>query len=231
MPKDLPSTPADLIAWTWPEIEPHFKDLESRSINQANVKTWLADWSRLAELLEELLYRLTLASAVNTADKAAEERLKEFLGGIYPSGLAAEQELKEKLLASKLEPEGFDIPLRNLRAEADLFREANLPLLGEEKKLAIEYGKIFGAQTVKWKGEEVTLTRLCMVFEEPDRDRREKAWHLIADRQLADRKAVNELWQKFMHLRARIAANAGKPSFREFAWQQKMRFDYTPDDC
>jgi len=29
----------------------------------------------------------------------------------------------------------------------------------------------------------------------------------------------------------RIARNAGKPSYREYAWQQKLRFDYTPDDC
>jgi oligoendopeptidase F len=32
-------------------------------------------------------------------------------------------------------------------------------------------------------------------------------------------------------VRAKIAHNADKPSYREFAWQQKLRFDYTPDDC
>jgi oligoendopeptidase F len=130
-----------------------------------------------------------------------------------------------------LEPEGFAIPLRNMRAEADLFREANLPLLAEQQKLSLEYDKIFGAQTVEWEGKEVTLTQLKTVFEEPERSKREKAWRLIAERQLADRKAVNELWQKFMALRANIAANAGRPSFREYAWQQKLRFDYTPEDC
>ncbi len=34
-----------------------------------------------------------------------------------------------------------------------------------------------------------------------------------------------------MDVRARIAKNAGKPSYREYAWQQKLRFDYTPEDC
>jgi oligoendopeptidase F len=48
---------------------------------------------------------------------------------------------------------------------------------------------------------------------------------------LADRKAINDLWQKFMGLRARIAKNNDMPSFREYCWQQKLRFDYTPDDC
>jgi len=178
-----------------------------------------------------MYFRLALANSVNTVDKEAEQRLNRFLDTIFPPAMAAEQKLKEKLLASKLEPEGFAIPLRNMRAEADLFREANLPLLAEQQKLSLEYDKIFGAQTVEWEGKEVTLTKLKTVFEEPERSKREKAWRLIAERQLADRKAVNELWQKFMTLRANIAANAGKPSFREYAWQQKLRFDYMPEDC
>ncbi len=231
MLKNLPSTPEALIVWTWPEIEPHYKDLESRPLTSDRVDEWLTDWTRLGEKLEEMYSRLSVATSINTADKEADARMNQFLDGIFPNAMAAEQKLKEKLLASKLEPKGFDIPLRNMRAEADLFRESNLPLLSEEKKLAIEYDKIYGAQTVKWEGEEITLTRLAMNFQQPDRSRREKAWQAKAKRQLDDVEAINDLWVKFMDVRARIAKNAGKPSFREYAWQQKLRFDYTPADC
>lgn len=231
MLKNLPSTSDALVAWTWPEIEPHYKDLESRPLMAASVGEWLADWTRLGEKLEEMYARLSLATAVNTADKDADARMNAFLDGIFPNVMAAEQTLKEKLLASGLEPQGFEIPLRNMRAEADLFRDANLPLLAEQQKLAIEYDKIFGAQTVEWEGEEVTLTKLALVFRQPDRARREQAWHLRAERQLADRAAVNDLWRKFTKVRAEIARNAGKASFREYAWQQRLRFDYTPEDC
>ncbi len=231
MPEKLPSTPAELIDWTWPAIEPHYRELEARPVAAASVAGWLADWTRLGERLEELYSRLTVATSINTADKEAEDRLNRFLDTIFPAALAAEQKLKQKLLASRLEPEGFEIPLRNLRAEAELFRESNLPLLAEEQKLGQEYDKIVGAQTVNWDGQETTLTRLAMAFHDPDRGKREKAWRAKAGRQLADREAINDLWQKFMTVRARIAANAGKPSYREYAWQQKLRFDYTPDDC
>jgi oligoendopeptidase F len=231
MLKNLPTTPQEIIAWTWPEIEPLYKKLEARSLNAANVDVWLADWSSVGERIEEMFSRLSVATSVNTADKEADERMNKYLDGIFPNVMAAEQKLKEKLLSSKLEPRGFDIPLRNMRAEADLFRVSNLSLLAEQQKFAIEYDKIYGAQTVKWEGEEVTLTRLALNFQQPDRARREKAWHLKAERQLSDRKAINELWQKFMDVRARIAKNADKPSFREYCWQQKLRFDYTPDNC
>ena len=231
MLKNLPSTTQALIAWTWPEIEPYYKDLESRSLTAANADEWLADWTRLDELLDEMYSRLSVATSVNTADKEAEERLNKYLDTIFPSAMAAEQKLKEKLLASGLEPKGFEIPLRNMRAEADLFREANLPLLAEQQKFNLEYDKILGVQTVEWEGKEVTLTQLKTTFQEPDRARREKAWRLITERQLADRKAINDLWQKYMALRLKIAANADKPGFREYAWQQKLRFDYSSEDC
>jgi oligoendopeptidase F len=231
MLKNLPITPQEIIAWTWSEIEPYYKDLEIRPLSATNVDDWLADWSSVGERLEEMYSRLSVATSINTADKEADARMNTFLDGIFPNVMAAEQKLKEKLLASKLEPNGFEIPLRNMRAEADLFRETNLALLADQQKLAIEYDKIYGAQTVNWEGEEITLTRLAMNFQQPDRARREKAWHLKAERQLSDRKAINGLWLKFMEVRARIAKNADKPSYREYTWVQKLRFDYAPEDC
>ncbi len=231
MLKNLPNTPEELIAWTWQAIEPHYQDLAARPLAADNAVEWLTDWTRLGEKIEEMFSRLSVATSINTADKQADERMNAFLDGIFPGALAAEQKLKEKLLASGLEPQGFEIPLRNMRAEADLYREANLPLLSEERKLAIEFDKIYGSQTVKWEDEEVTLTRLAMNFQQPDRPRREKAWNLKAGRQLADRESINDLWQKFMQVRAAIAKNNGMPSFREYTWRQKLRFDYTPEDC
>ena len=212
MLNNLPTSPQDIIAWTWTQIEPYYNDLDSRPLTKDSAEEWLIDWSRLSEKIEELYSRLSVATTVNTADKEAEEHMKKFLDGIFPNVMAAEQKLKEKLLASKLEPKGFIIPLRNMRAEADLFRESNLSLLADQQKLSIEYDKIYGAQTVTWDGKEITLTRLALNFQQPDRARREKAWHLKAERQLADRNAINDLWQKFMEVRARIAKNADKPS-------------------
>ena len=48
---------------------------------------------------------------------------------------------------------------------------------------------------------------------------------------MADRQAINDLWGKYIDNRASMAANAGKPSYREYIWQEYLRFDYTPEDC
>ncbi len=231
MLKNLPNTPQEILAWTWQEMEIPYRELKSRPIDKGNIDAWLADWSSVSERVDEMNARLYVATTVNTADQDAEQRMKKFLEEIYPNTMAAEQDLKKKLLDSGIEPKHFEIPLRNMRADADLFREKNLPLLAEQQKLCLEFDRIYGAQTVQWEGQETTLTRLAMNFQQPDRAKREKAWHVKAERQLADVEAINELWVKFMGLRLTIAANAGKPSFREFAWQHKLRFSYSPDDC
>lgn len=228
----LPQNPEELMRWAWPQIEPHYQALAARDLTPANVHPWLADWSRLSEHISEMKHRLSVATTVSTADADAERRYKTYLDEVYPAAQAAEQKLKEKLLASGLKPEGLETALRNMRAEAALFREANLPLLAEELKLKTEYDKIVGAQTVTWEGQETTLSQLHAVYQHPDRAVRERAWRLASERQLADREAINALWQKFLRLRRQIAANAGfGDDYRAYRWQQQLRFDYTPADC
>jgi oligoendopeptidase F len=53
---------------------------------------------------------------------------------------------------------------------------------------------------------------------------------MAAERQLADRAAISELWGRFMHLRGRLAQNAGFPDYLAYRWQQMLRLDYTPAD-
>ena len=227
----LPHDTQALLQWSWSEIEPYFKDLADRSPSANNVADWLANWTALDERLSELYSRLNLATSQNVADKEAEARLNAFLDQIYPQAQAAEQKLREKLLASGLTPKKFEMPLKKMRATANLFREANLPLLTQEQKLSIEYDKIIGAQTIQWEGKEVTVTQLRPVYQDADRDRRERAWRAALQRQLADRAAINELWQKFLTLRQKLAANADKKDYRDYRWQEFLRFDYAPADC
>ena len=231
MSQPFPATPAEIIHWQWADYEPFAAELTERPLTVSSLKQWLADWTLLASWVEEQYTRLSIAMSVNTVDEEALKRFENFMDTIFPKVMEVDQKMKENLLASGLEPEGFEIPLRNLRAEADLFRLENLPLQGTEAKYRTEYDKIAGAQVVTWEGEERTISRMQQVGQDPDRAKREQAWRLVAERQLADRAAFNELWGRFLSLRQQIAANAGKPDYRAFRWQESLRFDYTPADC
>jgi len=221
----------DFLDWTWSQIEPIFLDLQQRPLDEGNIEAWLNEWSDISNLLDERYWRHYDATTIDINDKAAEEKFTRFLDEIRPQAKAAEQRLKEKLLESGISPDGFQVPLRDLQTQVNLFRDENLRLLSEEKKLAIEYDKIVGAQTVLWEGQQLPLPQLEPIYQEADRERREKAWRLAAGRQLKDRQALNELWGKFLELRGSIAGNADYPNYRAYRWRELLRFDYLPEDC
>ncbi len=150
----LPKTAREFMNWSWSQIGPYFKELEARPLSTQKVTEWLADWTQLNDLVSETHSRLNVATSVDTTDKEAEDRLNKFLDDIFPNSQAGGQKLKRKLLDSEVEPQNFQVPLRNMRTEAALFREANLPLFTQEEKLSTEYDKIIGAQTVQWEGKE-----------------------------------------------------------------------------
>ncbi|HEX6544625.1 MAG TPA: M3 family oligoendopeptidase, partial [Ktedonobacterales bacterium] len=227
----LPATSQEFSAWTWEQIAPYYDDLASRALSAETVDTWLLDWTSIAALLDELNTWYGIATTVNTADTETQERYNAFLDTIQPKAADAEQRLKEKLLASGLEPAGFAMPLRKMRTDAALYREENTPLLADLRKLEIEYDTISGARTVSWDGEEVPLVQVRPALLDPDRARRERAWLTIRRRIIQDTPQLAELWRRMMGLRAQVATNAGFSNYRDYRWQQLYRYDYTPDDA
>lgn len=224
-------TPVELMKWEWKDFEPYFADLVNTEISAENLSVWMAEWTQVSEAASELAERLYVATSVNTADEKAEKAFQDFMENTYPHVTEIEQKLKEKLLASGLTPDGFEIPMRNMRAEAALFRKENIPLDVELNQLSIKLDKIMGAQTVEWEGEEQTPRQMEVVFRDKDRSKRAKGWELTRKRQLEDRQAINENWVKMYALRQKVAANTGKPSYREYIWEDYKRFDYSPADC
>ncbi len=232
MTPNLPKNTNEILEWKWEQFEPLYQKLVEQQIDADNVEAWLLDWSKLSEAVFEQNNRLFVATTVNTADEQAEKRLTENLDTTFIHSKAYEQKLKEKLLASGFTPRNLEVPIRNLRAEAELYCEENVPLLAEEQKLNNEYDKITGAQTFQWDGEERTFMQMYKVLvEENDRLRREQAWRVTRERILADKPAIHDLWKKLFALRQQIAKNAGFSNYRDYAWKQKLRFDYTPEDC
>jgi len=227
----LPTDSNEFKTWDWARLEPYFKDLEARAINDSNVIDWLSDWARVSNIISETYSRLSVATTVDTTDEAATQAYINYIEHVIPPAQAAGQALKEKLLASGIEPPNYSIELRDMRTEADLFRDENLPLQTEEGKLGTDFDKVIGAQTVVLDGEEKTLPALKPIYLDTDRSKREQAWRLASERQLADRGTLNELWGKFLKIRTQMAANADMADFRAYRWRDFKRFDYTPEDC
>ncbi|MCA9933825.1 MAG: M3 family oligoendopeptidase [Ardenticatenaceae bacterium] len=227
----LPTTAQAFMDWPWEKIEPYYAELAERPLTPDTVHQWLLDWSSLTKLVSERFSRLHVAKTIDTTDEAVEKAFNDFLETVFLAAQSAEQTLNVRLLQSGLEPDNMAVPLSKIRADVEIFREENLPLMNEEKKLDAAYDKIIGAQTIEWAGEERTLTGLKPFFNTPDRAVREQIWRQKSARQLQDREAINANWRKLIELRIQQAANAGfGKDYRAFRWQMLKRFAYTPED-
>jgi len=214
----LPRTSEAFEMLNWAEIEPWYRELAETTLTPDTLESWLRQWSQLSALVEETNTWLEIATTRNTADETLSQRRKRFLYEIFSHVQHFDQQVKQQLLASGLEPEGFALPLHKLQVDAELFRPENVPLLNEEKQLSEEFMSINGAQTVQWEGKEIPIFSLYLQMPDPDRERREQAWHTFNERKLEDREALGEVWIKGLQVRQQMARNAGYDNYRQYRW-------------
>ncbi|GAB4571104.1 MAG: M3 family oligoendopeptidase [Anaerolineae bacterium] len=227
----LPEIERVLEDLSWDTIAPHYEALLARDLATEPVAGWLADWSRLEEWLDDVYTTLHIAYDLNTADESKHAAAEKYLTEIYPQRLKAQQPLKQKLIASGYDAPEHEILLRSMRNDVALFREENVPLLAEVQHLAMEYQRIMGQMTVQFDGKEMTIQQLRPYLLQPDRAVREAAWRAGRERQMAEREALHDLFDRMLKLRHQIALNAGFANYRDYMFRSLGRFDYTPDDC
>jgi oligoendopeptidase F len=172
-----------------------------------------------------------IQKSLDTTDQEKEQAFLDFINDVLPPARIADQALKERLLALDMSGEDMALVLRNLRNEADLFRAENVPLQTELAELENEYDKITGGLKINWDGEEKNLSQLSLFFQDKDRTVRERAWRATMDLWLGCRRQLDKIYTDMLALRRQIAVNAGLPDYRAYAFREKGRFDYTPEDC
>ena len=232
----------------WPQIAPLFDQLESRAAgcrSAAELERWLLDWSELNAALDEEASRRYIAMTCHTDNADAEKAYLHFVENVEPQLKPRQFALEKNYIRRRDElhesqsknpgihpsEDRYFVFNRDLKNHVGLFRPENVPLETEEAKLCQQYQKLIGAQTVKFRGEEKTLVQMGRYLEEPDRALRQEAWELVAQRRLQDAEKCEEIFDALIQLRAQIAKNAGFENYRDYAFRQKCRFDYTPADC
>jgi len=231
----LPNPPFALDTTRWEAFQARYDQLASAPLDDADLAGWLGEWSQLNKLVEETGAIAHIEKTLDTADEAAEQAFLNFIENVEPGFRRADQALKERLLAQTADDgalgEAMRVPLRGMRNQADLFREANVPLMTELAKLGNEYDKITGGLSADWDGEQRNLNQLNALLRDRDRNVRERAWRQMMGLWLGQRAALDDLYGRMLALRRQLAANTGLPNYRDYIFRAYNRFDYTPDDC
>jgi oligoendopeptidase F len=222
---------------SWEVVKPFFDDLLDRNIeSQPDLEQWFKDRSELEAVLSEDGAWRYIKMTCDTSDEKLRESFNFFVQEIQPNVAPYSDKLNKKLVELSpldhfVDKPGYDIMIREVRKDIEIFREENIALYTEIQTKSQEYGQISGAMTVDLDGKEVTLQQAAVELQKTDRGWREKVYHKISTRRLADRSRLDKLFDALILLRHQVAQNAGFENFRDYMFKAMGRFDYTPEDC
>lgn len=228
--------PANLDATSWAQLEPLYRELIGRELHCKNcLERLILDRSEVDAAASEAGSSLYITMTCHTDNDAANKAYLAFVENVQPHLKRVAFELDKKIaqspLASELPPARYAVLLRDLRASVELFRDENVAIETELAKLDQEYSQVCGAMSVQFQGQERTMPMMARFQEDQDRATREAAWRAVAERRLADRTRIDDIYDKMLALRQRVASNAGFADYRAYAFKARRRFDYGVREC
>jgi len=226
----------DFIPEKWENIEPYYKKLLEREIDDVgSLRKWLQDRSELESILSENAGWRYIRMTCDTTVKEYQDAYTYFVTEIQPKIAPYSHKLNEKVINSpykqKLNDPEFQILFKNIEKDFKIFREENIPLNTEIQNLSKEFGTISGGMTVTIDGQEMTLQQAAVLLESTDRKKRAEVYNAIAERRYLDREKLDDLFDKLISLRHKVAQNADFENFRDYMFTAMGRFDYQPQDC
>jgi oligoendopeptidase F len=228
--------PEDFKVTTWDALQPYFEDLVKRPLDsRAALDRWLADLSELEAVIHEDASWRQINMTRDTTNPELEAAFNYFVleldPKIKPYAFRLNQKLTECPFTKELDKSVFFPYLRSVANAIELYREENVPLQAELGVFAQQYGVIAGSMTVEIENTEYTLQQAARFLQSPDRGLREEVFGKIAARRMEDIASLDELFDKLLERRHKIAQNAGFANYRDYKFRELGRFDYTPEDC
>ena len=225
----------DLDGASWPAIEPQMNDLRDRTLSCAGcLKTFISDRSALSEIISEARARLYIDMTCHTDDEAIQRAWMDFVENVEPKLSEYSDILNRRIVEHDAVgelPERYEILIKGLTTNIEIFREENIPLQTQATKLVTEYEEIRGAQMVEFEGEQKTFAQMAIYLENTDREIREAAWKSMAKRRHEDNERISEIYDELIAIRHKIATNAGFEGYQQYMFAAMHRFDYTIEDC
>ena len=220
---------------SWKEIETYTEELLNRKISCSKcIEGIIRDASELSEHISEKGALLYIGMTCDTESEEKKSSFLDFVENVRPKLSEFSDSLNRRIVghvAIKDMPERYDLMIRSMKNDIEIFRKENIPLSVEQTKLVTEAQAINGAMSVEYNGEEYTIPEMRAFLESNDRAVREGAWKAVADRRIEDEERLSEIFDELITIRNKIALNAGFDTYTDYMFRAMERFDYTKEDC
>ena len=227
--------PDGFDATIWENIQPLTNDLMERQLSCSScIQGLISDSSELAEHISETGALLYIGMTCDTESEEKKESFLDFMSNIRPKLSEFSDALNRRIVNhSSVDdlPSRYDLMLRGMRTDVEIFRKANIPLGVRQTELVTKAQTINGAMTVEFEGQEMTFPQMSKYLESNDRSQRQAAWMAMSARRMEDSERLSEIFDELITIRHQMATNAGFESYTQYMFRAMHRFDYTIEDC
>ena len=225
--------------YTRPNLEETSKkllDIEKRVLDAASAKDVLAvfdEYNTLRRDLETQSVLVEIRHTIDTTDSFYEEE-QNFWDDYKPELTALYSKVDKAIYNSKFKDElkkeigehYFNLTETTLKVFSDEIIED----LKEENKAASEYTKLTASARIPFDGEERNLSGMAKYTQHEDRETRLEASKAVAKFFKDNLEQFDNLFDKLIKVRTRIAKKLGFENFVEVAYLRLRRTDYTSKD-
>ena len=227
--------PDGFDATIWENIQPLTNDLMERQLSCSScIEGLISDSSELAEHISETGALLYIGMTCDTESEEKKESFLDFMSNIRPKLSEFSDALNRRIVNhSSVDdlPSRYDLMLRGMRTDVEIFRKENIPLGVRQTELVTKAQTINGAMTVEFEGQEMTFPQMSKYLESNDRSQRQAAWMAMSARRMEDSERLSDIFDELITIRHQMATNAGFESYTQYMFRAMHRFDYTIEDC
>lgn len=224
----------DLKITAWRDIAPYFaKLLQCEIASSGTLEDFLIHYSQVLSVYQEQNARAYIDMTCHTDREDFIKRHELFVTEIAPEVTKVCHAISEKILnnafCASLPPRYGQLK-KFLKRELELYREENVSLNAELNLLESHYEQLSGSLLATYQGKKLPLPQVSVKLESVRREERKEAWCAIQKARMAAKEKHDEIFDRMIALRHRVALNAGYKNFRDYKHAELERFDYTVDD-
>ncbi|MBF1204081.1 MAG: M3 family oligoendopeptidase, partial [Fusobacterium periodonticum] len=218
-----------------PDLEKLTADIRAlteRLVNAKTVDEAIETYNELNEVISDADSMVSLAHIKNSIDTKDEfyDKEMQFIQENFPKVEEVSVEYIREFVNSKFRKgleEKFGVYLFQKYENYLLtFNPSIIEDLVEEAKVVMEYQKLLSSCSKEWNGEQLNLTQLSKYSQDKDADVRRKATNLISEVYEEQTEKLDEIYDKIVKIRDRMAKKLGYKNFVELGYKKMGRVDY-----
>lgn len=221
-------------------------DLEKAKLTAEKIKSSFTDadsfesaekafieWDKFTSHIETMMSLAYTRNSIDTTDSFYEKEV-EYIDDISPVFAELEQGFTRLMLESKYRPQLEEkygkLMFLNGEIFLDSFSPEIIPETQETNKLETAYQKLLASAQIDFQGEKRTISQMHPFKESADNDIRRSAWLAEGGFYKEHENELNDIYDKMVHLRDKMAKKMGYDNFIKLGYLQMTRNCYTPDD-